>query len=290
MSPRARRPVRFLVLDAYPREGREALARAGGTPAGRLYQRMLERLAPDAEVDVGHPADPGDVLPRGRTLRDYDGVTWTGSSLTIHAPGDDRVRRQVELARAVFEAGVPSFGSCWAAQLAAAAAGGRCAPSPRGREFGVARRIALSTEGRAHPFYAGRPPSFDALSSHADEVAELPVGAVLLASNEWSRVQALAVVQGASSFWAVQYHPEYDLHEVAALCRLRADELVAQGTFEDRAAALAYVEQLETLHVAPSRSDLAESLGLDEQVLDADERTREVRNWIEHGVQKATAT
>ncbi len=243
---------------------------------------MLQRLAPDAEVDVGHPADPGDVLPRGRTLGEYDGVTWTGSSLTIYAPGDDRVRRQVELARAVFAAGVPSFGSCWAAQLAAAAAGGRCAPNPRGREFGVARRIALSSEGRAHRLYAGRPPVFEALSSHADEVAELPPGAELLASNEWSRVQALVVGEGEGAFWAVQYHPEYDLHEVAALCRMRMDELVKQGTFEDHAAATAYVEQLEALHADPSRADLADRLGLDDQVLDEGERTREVRNWIEH--------
>ena len=88
----------------------------------------------------------------------------------------------------------------------------------------------------------------------------------------------------------MQYHPEYDPHEVASLCRLRKDELVAQGTFRDRAAAADYIEQLEALHRDPSRHDLARELALGEQLLDADERTREVRNWIEHAIKPALSS
>ena len=283
MSAELARPLRFLVLDAYAREGRAALAAAGGTPAGTLYRRMLLGLAPGSVVDVGEPAD-GDVLPHGVALGDYDGITWTGSSLTIHDAGDLRVRRQLELARAAYRLGVPSFGSCWAAQLSVAAAGGRCAASARGREFGVARRITLSQAGRAHPLYQGKPAEFDALTSHADEVCELPEGAQLLASNEWSRVQAVAVSHGAASFWAVQYHPEYDLAEVAALARLRREELVAQGEFADAPSADAWIADLDALHADPARRDLVERLGLGPGVCDAALRTLEVRNWIERAV------
>jgi GMP synthase (glutamine-hydrolysing) len=271
--------LRLLVLDAYAPEGREALRGVGGTEAGRLYARLLRRLAPDARVEVVYPADEGPVLPAGEELAAHDGVVWTGSSLTIHAD-DPRVRRQVDFARAVFAAGVPSFGSCWAAQLAAVAAGGRCAPSPKGREFGVSRRIALSAAGRAHPLFRGKPPVFDAFTSHEDEVVDLADGAVLLASNAWSRVQALAVTSWGGRFWALQYHPEYDLHEVASLGRLRADELVAQGSFADRAAAEAWVERLEALHADPSRLDLARALGLGPDLLDEELRSVEVRNWL----------
>jgi GMP synthase (glutamine-hydrolysing) len=274
-------PLHLLVLDAYAAEGRASLRAAGGHEAGVLYERMLRRLAPDATIDVAHPADPDPRLPAGAALADYDGVAWTGSSLTIYAAEDARVRRQIEFARAVYAAGVPSFGSCWAAQLSVVAAGGRCAASPRGREFGVARRITLSAAGRAHPLYRGKPARFDAFTSHADEVVELAPGADLLASNEWSRVQAVAVARGRGRFWALQYHPEYDPHEVAALCRLRKTELVAQGSFADAAAADAYVERLEALHADPSRRDLAESLGIDAELLDPDLRTVEVRNWLE---------
>jgi GMP synthase (glutamine-hydrolysing) len=273
-------PLHLLVLDAYAPEGRAGLRAAGGHEAGVLYAGMLRRLAPEATIDVAHPADPDPRLPAGAALADYDGVAWTGSSLTIYDADDPRVRRQIELARAVYDAGVPSFGSCWAAQLAVVAAGGRCAASPRGREFGVARRITLSDAGRAHPLFRDKPAAFDAFTSHADEVVELGGGAALLASNEWSRVQAVAVASGRGRFWALQYHPEYDAHEVASLCRLRKAELVAQGRFASDAEADAWIERLEALHADPSRGALAESVGFGPDLLDFDRRTLEVRNWL----------
>ena len=278
--------LRLLVLDAYAPEGREALRGAGGTEAGRLYERMLRHLAPDAKVEVAYPADPQPDLPSGIALTEYDGIAWTGSSLTIHHHHDPRVRRQLEFAREAYTAGVPSFGSCWAAQVAVVAAGGRCAPSPKGREFGVSRGIRLSEQGRSHPLFAGKPPVFDAFTSHADEVVELGRGR-LLASNDWSRVQAVTVAEGPGRFWALQYHPEYDLHEVASLCRLRADELVAQGSFRDRAAANAWAEDLELLQRDPTREDVIQNLHLSPELLDEELRTLEVRNWLatlRHGV------
>lgn len=272
--------LRLLVLDAYAPEGRAAVRGAGGTEAGRLYERMLRALAPDAVIDLAHPADPDPALPVGAGIGAYDGIAWTGSSLTIHAAGDARVERQLAFARAVYDAGVPSFGSCWAAQLSVAAAGGRCDANPKGREFGVARAIELTAAGRAHPVFRDKPARFDAWTSHADHVVELCDGGTLLASNAWSRVQAVAVERGRGRFWALQYHPEYDAHEVASLCRLRKAELVGQGTFADGAAADAYVEALEALHADPSRADLAAALGIGPDLLDFALRTVEVRNWL----------
>lgn len=272
--------LRLLVLDAYAPEGRAAVRGAGGTEAGRLYERMLRALAPDAAVEIAYPADPDPRLPSGAALADYDGIAWTGSSLTIHAAGDARVERQIAFARAVYDAGVPSFGSCWAAQLSVAAAGGRCEANPKGREFGVARGIELTEAGAAHPMYRGKPRRFDAWTSHADHVVALCEGATLLASNAWSRVQAVGVARGRGRFWALQYHPEYDAREVAALARLRKDELVAQRTFADDAAACDWIARLETLAADPSRADLAASLGVGPELLDFAQRTLEVRNWL----------
>ncbi|MGH0029879.1 MAG: type 1 glutamine amidotransferase [Myxococcota bacterium] len=275
--------MRLLVLDAYPREGREALAGAGGTEAGRLYARLLRAIEPAAEIDVATPADADAALPRGAALGDFDGAVWTGSSLTIHRADDARVRRQVDLARALLSAGVPNFGSCWAAQLAVVAGGGECGANPRGREFGVARRIEATTAGRDHPLYRGKPPLFDAFTSHADEITRLPEGATRLAGNDFSAVQAVDVAFPRARFWAVQYHPEYDPHEVASLCRLRRQELVDQGTFPDAAAADAYVDDLEALHAgrAPARP---ETLSAEIRLLDVAERTVEVRNWLDRQV------
>ena len=272
---------RFLVVDGYAREGREDLRAGGATTAGELYAQMLKDCAPNrAEVDIVCPADPDAALPKGAAIDQYDGIAWTGSSLTVFAD-DPKVTTQIDFAKAAFEAKVPSFGSCWAAQIAVVAAGGRCAVNPRGREMGIARKIALTPEGRAHPLYTGKKSVFDAFISHDDEVTHLPANASLLACNGHTRVQAVSVIHKGGVFWGLQYHPEYDLHELARLCYCRKQKLVDRGFFRDLDAAQDFVDRLEALHQDPGRKDIAWLLGIDEDVMNEDIRRAEVRNWID---------
>jgi GMP synthase (glutamine-hydrolysing) len=176
---------------------------------------------------------------------------------------------------------VPSFGSCWAAQIAVVAAGGRCAVNPRGREMGIARKVALTAAGRGHPLYTGKKAVFDAFISHEDEVTQLPPGGLTLASNDHTQVQSVAVTHKGGQFWGLQYHPEYDLHELARLCYCRKQKLTDMGFFRDLEAAQDYVDRLEALHQDPARKDIAWLLGIDDDVMNEDIRLVEVRNWIE---------
>jgi GMP synthase (glutamine-hydrolysing) len=271
---------RFIVLDGYAKEGREGLRAGGATTAGELYQRMLKTCCKTAEVDILYPGDPGASLPKGAAIEQYDGIAWTGSSLTVFKP-DPKVLPQIEFARAAYEAKVPSFGSCWAAQIAVVAAGGACQENPKGREMGIARKIRLTADGRAHPLYAGKKSVFDAFISHDDEITHMPPGGLLLSSNDFTQVQWVAVTHKGGTFWGLQYHPEYDLHELARLCYCRKQKLTDRGFFRDLEAAQAYVDQLEALHQDPSRKDIAWLLGIDDDVMNEDIRVAEVRNWIE---------
>ena len=274
---------RFLVVDGYSKAGRDELAAGGAAMAGDLYAAMLRRFAPGAAVDIVFPADSDSGLPGGADIGAYDGIAWTGCSLTVFDE-DPRVARQIEFCRAAFEAGVPSFGSCWAVQIAVVAAGGLCRANPRGREMGIARKIQLTPAGRGHPLYAGKASVFDGFISHVDEVTHLPSGAVLLASNAFTQVQAAAVSHANGTFWGLQYHPEYDLHEMARLIYCRRQKLVELGFFADVDAALAYVDKLEVLHQDPSRRDVAWALGIDDDVMGAEVRQCEVGNWISQQV------
>ena len=272
--------ARFLVIDGYHKAARAELGAGGASEAGALYARMLQKCLPGALCEIVHPADPGESLPKGAALEQYDGIAWTGCSLTIYED-DPRVGPQIELARAAYESRVPSFGSCWAAQMAVVAAGGIVRANPRGREMGIGRKIALTPEGRSHPLFFGKSSVFDGFISHVDEITHLPPGAVLLASNAFTHVQAVAVTHKGGQFWGLQYHPEYDLHELARLTWCRIDKLVSLGFFRDRDAAEKYVDLLEVLHQDPSRKDIAWLLGIDDDVMNEDVRLAEVRNWIE---------
>ena len=82
--------------------------------------------------------------------------------------------------------------------------------------------------------------------------------------------------------WAIQYHPEYDLHELARLMHCRTKKLIKLGFFENSSDAVSYIQRLELLHQSPDRKDLAWQLGIDTDVIDPDVRQIEVRNWINH--------
>ncbi|MEM7278348.1 MAG: type 1 glutamine amidotransferase [Pseudomonadota bacterium] len=268
----------LLIIDCYDSAGMQTLARAGASKAGLLYKKMLGAYTSEESMDIVEiSADTAPDIDLDR----YDGVCWTGSNLFFSA-ANDIVQRHIDTCRALFDNGTPQFGSCWAAQLAAVVAGGTCEKNPRGREFGVSRKITLNNAGREHPMYADKPAAFDGFTSHADIVSELPAGAILLASNSFAAVQALDVQLGNGSFWAVQYHPEYDCAEVAALSVARRDELISQGSLRDTDAANTYTNDLNTLHETPERRDLAWKLGIDEDVLDPAVRTLEARNWLRH--------
>lgn len=273
---------KFLVVDGYTKTAREELQAGGASVAADLYVDMLKKNAPTGStVDVIFPADTGATLPMGEAVREYDGVAWTGCSSCVFS-GEPDVLAQIEFAKECFRQGVPAFGSCWAAQIAVVAAGGEVALNPNGREMGIAREITLSVEGREHPLYEGKPAVFDAFTSHDDEVTTLPNGSVLLAGNEFTRVQSVVVKHEATEFWGLQYHPEYDLHEMARLMFCRLQKLIRLGFFANETEGLNRIEQLESLHTDPTRDDIAAALNLKPDVLDESLRTVEVRNWINY--------
>jgi len=270
---------RILVVDGYTKAARDELQAGGAALAADLYAHMIERILPEAKCEKLFPSDSGSEIPNGSALADYDGVAWTGCSLTVF---DDipEVRAQIDFARAAFAAGTPQFGSCWAAQIAVVAAGGLVQANPNGREMGIARKIKLTPTGRGHPLYVGKADVFDGFISHVDEITHLPPGAEHLAGNAFTRVQAVSVQFEAGTFWGLQYHPEYDLHEMARLTWCRLEKLCELGFFRDREAGEDYVNLLEALHDDPSRYDLAWLLAADADVKNRDVRTIEVRNWL----------
>ncbi len=269
----------FLIIDGYPRESREEFDVAGMTLSYKLYAKMLRRYLPGAETRVWLPSDTP-YLPDGLDLEACHGILWTGCNLTIYHTDDPRVACQVEVAKRAYDIGIPSFGSCWGLQMAVFAAGGEVRPNPRGREMGVARRIHLTDAARNHPMMEGKPPVYNGFISHDDEVTGLPSNAVHLATNDFTRVQAATVNYKRGTFWATQYHPEYDLHEVARLIVARAPKLIPKGFFKDMDALMAMVEDYEALHREPDRKDLRWKYDIGDDLLDPDLRQVEFRNWV----------
>ena len=273
---------RLLVCEGNTAKLRARQVTAGGQIMSDGYADLLRRLLPGAVVDICYPADPGANLPIGG-LEGYDGVAITGSALNVYDGGPE-IARQIELAREVLKARTPLFGSCWGLQVVTVAAGGVVRANPKGREIGIARRIALTPAGRAHPMYRGKGSVFDAVTVHLDEVEILAPGTTVLAANTHSDVQAAEIRVDGAVAWAVQYHPEFSLGDMAAIVRRYGARLMREGFFADEAARDGYVADLEALDRDPDDKPRAWRYGMDETVLDERVRSTEIANWITHQV------
>jgi GMP synthase (glutamine-hydrolysing) len=270
----------ILIADGTPAAWQAERAGFGIPSNFSLFAAAVQLHHPDIRCTPLNIAD-GEALPLGTALGDFDGVMLPGSPLHIY----DRtpaVTRQIDFARATFAAGVPVWGSCWGLQLATVALGGSVRRNPRGRELPIARAIAVTEAGRAHPLLASRPAVFDALCSHLDEIETLPANSQVLAANEFSSIQAIATkTPCGGSFLGTQYHPEHTLAVSAALIEMRATELVEEGFAIEPAEIIAMVADYRTLAAEPKRRDLIWRYGIASEIIDPIRRTTEIANWLE---------
>ena len=237
----------ILVVESNPSRICDGIVRAAGSDFGTLYASVLTALRGDVTTQITAPYEGATVT----SLTRFDGVAFTGSSVDWNTD-DERAAPLAALMRQAFAAGLPVIGSCNGMQLAASVLGGSTGESPQGREDGLAREIHLTAQGRCHPMMVGREAPYTAPCTHRDEVVRLPDGAVRLAGNAHSHVQAFAFETDGISFWGMQYHPEF---APAYLARY----LKASGKGSD--AELAMLAMPETPAAAAMR-------------------TTELRNWL----------
>jgi GMP synthase (glutamine-hydrolysing) len=149
------------------------------------------------------------------------------------------------------------------------------------RELPIARAMTVTDKGRTHPLLASRPAVFDALCSHLDEIETVPPNSQVLAANDRSSIQAIAVqTPWRGSFHGTQYHPEHTLAVSAALIEMRAAELVEEGFGTEPAEIVAIAADYRALDAEPTRRDLVWRYGIASEIMDPIRRTTEIGNWL----------
>lgn len=230
---------------------------------------MLHFLVTNAKTESVFPADVTKDLPSISQLKEFDGILWTGSSLSV-TDTIPAVTRQLDFAETIFQSGIPLYGSCWGLQVAIVAAGGEVGPCANGLEFGISRPIELTQRGVESPFFDGRSSNYTALCIHYDEVLKLPQNAIILASNSHSPVQAVAFDYKKSSFFGVQYHPEFNSEQMALITSFLEEKLVRSDSFAS----------IEEVRVFAKR--LSGQNNLPPEVLNYSVHTNEIRAWLNH--------
>jgi GMP synthase-like glutamine amidotransferase len=218
--------TRVLVIENYP------------TDDPRLLGEWLGEAGLDLDVVRAHAGQP---LPT--ELDGYAGLLVLGGAQ--HAfpgpagePGALWFATVESLLRKAVRHRVPTLGVCLGAQLLASAHAGTVAPAEAGPELGpnlVAKRDAADRD----PLFGPLPMLPDVVQWHFDDVTELPLGAVLLATSTYHPVQAFRVGECA---WGIQFHVEADAAMVADWAA--ADALALAEVGLDAEAVVARVNEL----------------------------------------------
>jgi GMP synthase (glutamine-hydrolysing) len=155
------------------------------------------------ELDERH-LGTGDTLPAG--LTGFDGLVVLGGPQS--AREDETTSPELvgvrDLLRQALDADFPTLAICLGAQLLAVVGGGSVRKGIDGPEVG-ATLVAKRDAADADPVFGPLPLSPDVIQFHHDEIAELPTGATLLASNPFYANQAFRV---GRHVYGLQFHIE----------------------------------------------------------------------------------
>ncbi|MEP2730732.1 type 1 glutamine amidotransferase, partial [Tateyamaria sp.] len=240
------------------------LRRSHHRSAPQNFTRVFQSVDPDVRVTTREPY----INPlRPSDLDGVDGVVLTGQG-DPWAADDLKAEPIRQACQIVFDHTKPSIGVCFGLQIATVVLGGKIMASPNGFETGIAKQIHLTDDGKRHPMMQHRQCGFSVACGHRDEVSEMPKGAVLLASNNHTQVQAMSYTNGPIDFWGIQYHPEVAPSTIAAAFR------EGKSMFSSSAPPLEDLARVE--HDAQAAARLGCSV--DDFVLST--RTRELTNWL----------
>jgi GMP synthase-like glutamine amidotransferase len=184
-----------------------------------MFSRLLMAVDPEIEfvtyevMNGEYPIDIDEVdgyLITGSKLSVYDEVAWI-----------DELK---EFVRELHEAKKKLVGICFGHQLVAEALGGKTRQADYGWCVGV-HKAQLTVDAAS---YGPAASEFQILSNHKDQVEEMPVGAILLASTPTCPI---AMTQLGEHILTFQGHAEFDKGYALGLLNMRR-EILGESVYQ----------------------------------------------------------
>lgn len=233
--------LRVAIIGCGP-PGQEPMTYLGARWTVRgLVSRKIQELGREndfmIEPQIYWPAGRRNDYPVSGT---YDAIIIPGSKLNIDRKGlrqNPWMHGLMDFIRDI-EPEVPVLGVCFGHQAIAAAYGAEIEriPPPRHIEVGFSP-VHMTEEAKDDKLFKDLPPSFEGLFSHFTYVASRPDEGRVLARGEMPEmIQAYRV---GKSTWGVQFHPDYEGHNIDELVEERRQSL----------ASLLDISQINTINI-----------------------------------------
>ncbi len=257
--------LKLLIVEGNTKEENINFNNAGCIPQSQNFKKHLKKIEPNCEIDIVEPLDDDSISKIFSSLKKYDGIVLTGSTLRLNKDTKE-VKRHIEFAKTCFKHEKKIFGACWGLQVTVMAAGGKCRVSPNGPHIGIAHDIELTEEGKKHRIYLTKPEKFTTPAFNYDEVEIPPKNSTLLASDKINKFQALHFNVGKSEIWGLQYHPEIPYDYMIKLIKHRSKGMIEKNIFKNQDEISHHVSSIEK-----AKLDLSDDM-----------RTVELKNWLSY--------
>ena len=257
--------LKLLIVEGNTKEENINFNNAGCVPQSQNFKLHIEKFEPNSEIDIVEPGNDDSILKIISSLKKYDGIVLTGSTLRIEDTNDE-VKKHIEFVKTCFKYEKKFFAACWGLQVCVTAAGGKCRVSPKGAHVGIAYDIELTNEGKKHKLFDFKPHKFTTPAFNYDEVEIPPNNSVLLASNKINKFEALHFTVGNSVIWGMQYHPEIPYDYMIKLIKHRSKRLIDKNVFKNQNDIDQHINSIEE-----AKTKLNDNI-----------RTLELKNWLNY--------
>ena len=257
--------LKLLIVEGNTKEENSNFNKAGCVPQSENFKQHVKMLEPNCEIDIVEPGDDSTISKIIDSLKKYDGIILTGSTLRIDDFSNE-VKKHIDFAKTCFKHEKKIFAACWGLQITVNAAGGKCRVAPSGPHVGIAYDIELTNEGKKHKLYSSKPHKFTTPAFNYDEVEIPPNNAVVLASNKINKFGALHFTVGNSEIWGLQYHPEIPYDYMIKLIKHRSKKLINNKSFKNETEINQHISLIER-----AKAQLKDDI-----------RLLELKNWLNY--------
>ena len=257
--------LNILIVEGNIPKDSEVFIRAAGASASVNLKNLVLKLEPNSNVKIINPGIDEETKKALEVINIYHGIIFTGGAMRINDLTDE-IKKHINFASNCFNHKKKILAICWGLQVCSTAAGGRVASGKNGAHIGIASSVEINKEGQKNLIYKNKKIKFTTPAFNFDEVCETPEGATLLSSDKVNKVMCVYFKSGNSEIWGLQYHPDYEYHQIINLSNERKDQMIANKYFKDKNDFENHINYIKD----------------EDKKLDFENRTCEVKNWLNY--------
>jgi len=257
--------LNILIVEGNIPKDSEVFIRAAGASASVNLKNLVLKLEPNSNVKIINPGIDEETKKALEVINIYHGIIFTGGAMRINDLTDE-IKKHINFASNCFNHKKKILAICWGLQVCSTAAGGRVASGKNGAHIGIASSVEINKEGQKNLIYKNKKLKFTTPAFNFDEVCEAPEGATLLSSDKVNKVMCIYFKSGNSEIWGLQYHPDYEYHQMINLSNERKDQMIANKYFKDKNDFENHINYIKD----------------EDKKLDFENRTCEVKNWLNY--------